>query len=187
MEDVLEGKSCKSWADEQFNLSEGEHTLEIVVDVYDEVVEADENDNSQEMTFTWEAALWPGLYREMFGDNFTEEILLLRDFRDEVLIADKKWRPYVDMLYKNSFEIASLLLKDEELRIYTAVVIKQLLPELVFLLNNKGAMMSSRMISSIETLLGEFEAKVSPGVKKTVKMVKKEIGKGKVVPEFCTF
>ena len=37
------------------------------------------------------------------------------------------------------------------------------------------------MISSIETLLGEFEAKVSPGVKKTVKMVKKEIGKGKVL------
>ena len=184
VEDVLEGKSCKSWADKQFSLSEGEHTLKIVVDIYNEVVEADENDNFQEMTFTWEAALWPGLYREMFGDNFAEEVILLRDFRDEILIADRKWRPYVDILYKNSFEIASLLLKDEDLRMHTAVVIKQLLPELVFLLNNKEAMMSSRMISSIDTLLDEFEAKASPGVDITIKGVKKEFRKGEALNQF---
>jgi len=120
----------------------------------------------------------------MFGDNFAEEVILLRNFRDEILIADRKWRPYVDILYKNSFEIASLLLKDEDLRMHTAAVIKQLIPELVFLLNNKEAMMSSRMISSIETLLDEFEAKASPGVEITIKGVKKEFRKGEALNQF---
>ncbi len=180
VEDVIAGKSYKSWTDEQFGLAEGQHMIKIVVDVYDDVIEANEDDNTLEMSFTWKAALWPGLYREMFGNDYTEEIHLLRDFRDKRLISSKKGKTYVDMLYRNSFEIASLLLKDEGLRVHTASVIEQLLPELALLLNGEKVEMSSQMIFAIEDLLNEFGAKASPSVKRAVKRVRKEIKEGEV-------
>ena len=180
VEDVIDGKSCKSWMDEQFALSEGQHTIKIVVDVYDDVVEANEDDNILEMSFTWEAALWSGLYREMFGNDYTEDVHLLRNFRDERLLANKKGKIYVDMLYRNSLEIASLLLKDEDLRIHTASVIEQLIPELALLLNGEKVVISSQMVFVIEDLLDEFGTKASPRVKRAVKKVKKEIKKGEI-------
>lgn len=178
IEDVVGGKTCQSWMDEPFALSEGQHTIKIVVDVYDDVVETNEDDNTLEMIFLWEAALWPGLYRQMFGNDYTEEVQMLRNFRDERLLANRKGKIYVDLLYRNSIEIASLLLNDEDLRIHTTGVIDQLIAEIPLLLNGEQVAMSSQMIVIIENLLNEFEAKASPGVRRAVKKVKKEMRQG---------
>lgn len=179
--DGIESKSSRSWLDEQFSLSEGEHTLRLVVDVNNDIDEADENDNIFEMSFTWESEQWPDLYSEMLGVDYQEEIHLLRNFRDEVLVTTKTGKTYVDLLYKNSSEIASLLLANENLRVHTASVIEQLLPELALLLNDEEAVISFQMITAIEKLLNKFEVKASPNVKTAIRKLKKEIGKGEIL------
>lgn len=178
IEDAVDGKTCQSWMDEPFALSEGQHTLKIVVDVYDDVVEANEDDNALEMTFTWEAPLWPGLYRQMFGNDYAEDVHMLRNFRDKRLLTNRKGKVYVDMLYQYSVEIASLLLKDEDLRMHTSDVIGQLIPHISSLLNNERAAVSLQVIFMIENLLNEFEEKASPRVGRAVKEVKEELREG---------
>ena len=181
VEDELKGKSYISWIDQQFSISEGEHTLKLVVDVNNDIDEANEDDNTFEMSFTWGAEQWPGLYSEMFGVDFREDLHLLRDFRDEVLLASEMGKAYVGLLYDNSSEIASLLLNDKDLRTHTASVIEYLLPEIVALLNGEEAVVTPPMISAIETFLDDFEVQVSPGVKRIIKRVKEEIRKRDVL------
>lgn len=182
MEDGLEAKSYKAWMDKTFNLSEGEHTLRLIVDVNDDIEEANEDDNEFEINFTWGSPGWSEVYREMFGNDYSEKVYLLRDFRDKVLVTTWKGKVWVELLYKNSFEIASLLLEDSDLRVHALSVIEELLPEIEARLNGEEAVMSSRIIADTEDLLDEFGVRASPALKKAVKRVKKEIKKGGILP-----
>jgi C1A family cysteine protease len=176
--DVFDGKSYKTWLDEPFALSEGEHTLKLVVDVNNDIDEANESNNTYEKSFTWGSEKWSFLYSEMLGVDYQGDIQLLRNVRDKFLVTTKTGRVYVNLLYKNSAEIASLLSKDKDLRVRTASVVEQLIPELASLLNGEEAVMSLSMIYNVETLLDEFEVKASPGMKTAIKGVKRAIRKG---------
>ena len=120
VDDDLGGNSYRVWLDQPFSLSLGKHILRLVVDVHDEVTEENEEDNSFAIGFSWDSAVWPRLYGNMLGESPAENIRLLRDFRDTVLITSPTGKRYVEVLYKNSFEIALLLLSDGELRVRTA-------------------------------------------------------------------
>ena len=149
-----------------------------MIDAHGDINETDESDNIFEMNFFWNAEKWPALYNKMLGDDCQEEIHLLRNFRDKVLMANKRSKAHVDILYKNSAQIALLLLKDGNLKIETAGVIEQLLPEIASLLEGEETVISSRMVTTIETLLDKYEVKAGPGVKLTIRKLKKEIEKG---------
>ena len=176
----LAGISCKTWVDEAFSISEGEHTLRLVVDVNNDIEEASEDDNEFEIRFAWGSAGWPVVYREMLGDEYTDTIHLLRDFRDKVLVTTKTGKAWVELFYRNSFEIASLLLENKELRVCSLRVVEEIIPEISALLNREEAVLSSRMSTAIAALLDEFEVKASPEIKMALKRVKKEMKKKEI-------
>ena len=177
---AVEGKSSRAWLDEQFSLAEGEHTLKLVVDVNDDIEEADESNNTFEMSFIWGDKKWPALYREMLGIDYQADVHSLRNFRDKVLIPQKRSRAYVGMLYKNSAQIVELLLKDKDLKVETAETIEQLLPEITCLLEGEEAGISPRTVAAIERLLDKYEVKAGPAVKLTIRKLKEEIKEGEI-------
>ena len=177
---AVEGKSSRAWLDEQFSLAEGEHTLKLVVDVNDDIEEADESNNAFEMSFIWGTKKWPALYREMLGIDYQADVHSLRNFRDKVLIPHKRSRAYVGMLYKISAQIAALLLEDKDLKVETAETIEQLLPEITCLLDGEEAVISPRTVAAIERLLDKYEVKAGPAVKLTIRKLKEEIKEGEI-------
>ena len=117
----------------------GQHTLKIVVDSGNAVQEFDENDNEYTQTFTWNICLlWtPALYESIVGRDTLEHLARLRQVRDDVLRVHQTGSLYVDLLYDYSGEVATLLLRDPELRARTAGVLARLQPDVDALLAGK--------------------------------------------------
>lgn len=155
----------------------GQHTLKIVVDSEDDVTESNENDNEYEETFTWKAMCpWTStLYEGILGENSQERLSSLRNFRDDVLLFNQTGKEYVDLLYDHSEEIASLLSENPALRLHTAKVIVNMMPEVRAALNGEEMVISQELINEIEPLLGEFAVKASPDLKVTIEKVKRDI------------
>ena len=122
--------------------------------------------------------LWGTLYDMMLGENEEEDISLLRSFRDEVLIPHQTANKYVELLYKNSEEIATLFLENPSLTADTGEVIHDLLPGIKNLLEGGVMRLSTKEISSIESLLIQFEKEASPRLKAAVRKVRRDIRKG---------
>lgn len=178
----LEGKSYRVWLDEQYTFSEGEHTLLFSVDVRDEIAEADEDDNTVEVSFNW-TSLWPGLYERMFGSGSSDTLGLLRKVRDEALMACGEGRACVRMLYRLSWEVAMLLLRDGELRLQAAEVAKQVLPEAACLAEGETVLLSSSKLASCEALLDRFAARGGPKVRALAAGIKEKIREGTLFSE----
>ena len=171
----LDGKSYRVWFDKKFGLSKGEHILKIITDVNDDVIETNEKDNVFEMSFNWDAPVWPLLYGTMFAENASANIRLLRDFRDQVLLRSKTGRAYVAVLYKHSFKTALLLLNDRDLRRRTATFIGGMVPLVSRVLSGDRVAVPSRTISAFETLMDEFAQKSPPGMRSALAMVKEGV------------
>jgi hypothetical protein len=178
----LEGKSYRAWLDQPYSFSEGEHTLLVSVDVQDEVAEADEDDNSVEMSFSW-SALWPGVYERMLGPGGNDTVRLLRRLRDDVLMAGGEGRACVRMLYRLSWEVGLFLMSDAELRTQTADVINQMLPEAECLLDGETILLSHSKLASCEALLDRFAARGGPNVRSLAAGLKAKIREGALFGE----
>jgi hypothetical protein len=183
VEDDLAGNSSRVWLDQPFSLSQGQHILRLVVDVHDDVIEEYEEDNSFAIGFRWEGAVWPRLYGNMLGDTPTKNIRLLRDFRDTVLIKTTTGKSYVEVLYQYSFEIALLLLSDEELRVGTARVIEDVLPHVPLMVRGQEVVFSSHTISAFEALLDSFAAKAQPGMRAALRRVRNGVHEREIFDE----
>ncbi|MCK5513940.1 MAG: hypothetical protein KAJ00_05540 [Deltaproteobacteria bacterium] len=161
----------------------GQHTLKIVVDSENNVAESNESDNEYEQTFTWDICLlWTSaLYENILGENSQDDLMSLRDFRDEVLLSNQKGKKYVELLYAHSVEIALLLLESPGLCSQTTEVMAKLQPGAKSLLDGKEMTISQELMDEIELLLEEFEAKASPGLRTAIRRVKQEIKKGDIL------
>ncbi|MCK5187548.1 MAG: hypothetical protein KAR43_10505, partial [Deltaproteobacteria bacterium] len=164
----------------------GQHTLKIVVDSENNVAESNESDNEYEQTFTWDICLlWTSaLYENILGENSQDDLMSLRDFRDEVLLSNQKGKKYVELLYAHSVEIALLLLESPGLCSQTTEVMAKLQPGAKSLLDGKEMTISQELMDEIELLLEEFEAKASPGLRTTIERVKREIKQGDAFKQF---
>jgi hypothetical protein len=114
------------------------------------------------------------------GENSHDDLMSLRDFRDEVLLSNQRGKKYVELLYAHSVEIALLLLESPGLSSQTAEVMAKLQPGLKSLVEGEGMTVSHELMDEIELLLEEFEAKASPGLRTAIERVKREIKKGDV-------
>jgi hypothetical protein len=78
-------------------------------------------------------------------------------------------------LYNHSEEVDFLLEKNPNLSVYTAEVMGKLEPEATALLNGEEITISKELVGDIVTLLDEFEAEASPGLKGTIKRAKRMV------------
>jgi len=125
-------------------------------------------------------ALWNTLYGMMLGEDEEEDISLLRSFRDEVLIPHQTANKYVELLYKNSEEFATLFLENPSLTADAGEVVADLLPGIRNILEGGVMRLSAKEISSIESLLIQFEKEASPRLKAAVRKVRRDIRKGNI-------
>jgi hypothetical protein len=163
----------------------GQHTLKIVVDSGNAVQEFNENDNEYTQTFTWKICLlWtPALYESIVGRNTMEKLARLRRLRDEVLGVHQTGAFYVDLLYDYSEEVATLLLRDPELRARTAGFLARVQLDVNALLAGKHITVTGVLHGEMESLLDDFRAHASPGLQTVLEKVKKEMREGALFEE----
>jgi hypothetical protein len=135
---------------------------------------------STSSTTTSISQIWPLLYDVMWGNKKERNLFFLRAFRDEVLVNTDVGREYIFMLYKNSLEIAILLLQEPSLTTQTGEVINELLISIDSLLYNDKMAISQDTIDNFESLLDQFENKASPGLKTAIKRLRKDIREEKI-------
>jgi len=131
-------------------------------------------------TTTSISLLWPMAYDKMWGAKKYENLLLLRVFRDEILLNTEVARGYISMLYDNSFEIAILLLQEPLLTAQTREVIDEILISVESLLYNDEMEISQDIMNNFITLLDQFETKASPKLKTAISKLKRDINKGEI-------
>jgi len=93
-------------------------------------------------------------------------------------------RSYVNLLYRNSQEIATLLMQDPLLRKEVRKLINELLPYVNSLQEGKKVSLSKGKIAHIDSVLKRFESKASPQLKKAIKKVRRDVRKGIVFKRF---
>jgi hypothetical protein len=119
-------------------------------------------------------------YDKMWGAGKDENLLLLRLFRDEILLNTEFGREYVFMLYNNSLEIVTLLLQEPSLTMQTKEVIDELLIGIESLLYADEIQTSQDTIDNVVSLLNNFKSYASPKLKTAIKKLKKDINEGEV-------
>ena len=127
--------------------------------------------------------LWPMAYDKMWTTKKNENLLLLRVFRDEVLLNTDVGREYTFLLYDNSLEIAILLLQEPSLTTHTREVIDELLMSVESLLYNDEMETSQDTLDNFVSLLEQFESKASPKLKTAINKVRREIYKGEILKQ----
>jgi len=125
------------------------------------------------------SALWGSLYDMMLGEDVGKNLSLLRGFRDNFLLSQQAGKKYVNLLYKHSDEIVTLLLQNPSLIKEAGRLIDRLLPEITNLLNDGVMKLSREELASIESFLTQCEIEATPRLKLVIRKVKKDISKGK--------
>ncbi len=123
-------------------------------------------------------------YDKMWGATKDENLLLLRVFRDEILVNTELGRKSVFMLYDNSLEIATLLLQEPSLTMQTKEIIDELVIGIESLLYGDEIEINQDTIDNIMSLLDNFESNASPKLKTAIKKLKKDINGGEVFEQF---
>ena len=161
------------------SITAGVHTIKIIVDSTDLIAETNENDNSLKFSFTWQPS-WFSVYKIILEEDEEEKLLMLRRYRDEILVSNRLGKMYVNLLYEHSVEIASLLLGEEDLTTQAKGIISGLLPGLNSLREGGGMEIHAEMIMDMELLLEDIEVKASPTLRIFVRKLKKDIKNGNV-------
>ena len=123
---------------------------------------------------------WPTVYNLMLSGDVEESLSLLRRFRDEVLLSHRQWNSYVNLLYKNSDEIAALFLENPFLTARAKELISELLPRVRKALRDEEITISRNEAAEIELLLDQVETEASLRLKGTIRKAKDIMREGRI-------
>lgn len=139
---------------------------------------------SSTTTTTADSVLWPLAYEEIWGTSKEGKLSTLRSFREEVLMKNELGREYVFLLYGNTIEVATLLMRDRSLRMELKGVIDECMPDIKALLEGRKVLLSRGKKARLESFLKQVEKKGSPELKKAVKKVRRDIRKNILFKQF---
>ena len=125
---------------------------------------------------------WPAVYELMLNEE-GETLSLLRRYRDEALVTHPLGRRYVDLLYKNSEEIARLLLENPLLTAEVGEVIDELIPAVNDYLENKEMALSRDQLDAIAVFLTRLEMQANPRVRRVINKFKSALRKEAIVKQ----
>jgi hypothetical protein len=121
---------------------------------------------------------WSTVYTLMRNEE-EETIPLLRAFRDKILSSHRQLNSYVNLLYKNSDELAILFLENQFLTVKAKELINELLPRIRNALKEKKLIISGDEAESIAFFLEEFETEASPRLKRAIRKAKSFLREGR--------
>jgi len=104
-----------------------------------------------------------------------EEHHLLRELRDKVLAKDEDGRNYIKLYYRYSWELLVILFINDELRMKSMEIFKQLLPAIRGLLADRETVVAEEMVEEIRGILEKIAPHASPQLKEVLKTVQADI------------
>ena len=113
------------------------------------------------------------------------EITTLRRFRDEVLVGSYTGEKYVDLYYSyHTVEILLIMLFNPELRMCANRIVKDSLPAIQAHLRGEITPIDTEIVEDMELFLEQFGKSASPGLKRVIRIMKKDIAKGDLFKDF---
>jgi len=107
------------------------------------------------------------------------EITTLRRFRDEVLVESYKGEKYIDLYYSyHTVEALLIMLFNPELRMCANRIVKESLPAIKAHLRGEIAPIDTGVVEDMELFLEQFGKSASPGLKRVIRIMKKDIAQG---------
>jgi hypothetical protein len=108
------------------------------------------------------------------------KLAILREMRDERMASTALGSSLIDIYYENADEISDILLANEDLKLMTANVVNEIV-EKAALLNSDGKVsIDQGLVEGILEVADAINAEASPGLKRDIKKVKREIRKGTI-------
>ncbi|MCX5885481.1 MAG: hypothetical protein NT096_06195 [Proteobacteria bacterium] len=129
-------------------------------------------------------ARWPEVYDSVLGESKENDIKVLRSFRDKVLVKKPDGERYVRQLYRDSFEVALILLLNPELRVLTAEVLEPLLPRIQSVIKGEEMILYETEIEKIKALLDDFAEEATPQLRGLIWQVKRDLDRERFLKQF---
>ena len=111
------------------------------------------------------------------GDGSEAELETLRQFRDARLAKSAKGARLVGIYYRHAQELTMLFEKRPDIEAQVREIILELLPQIG---GQKKLVLSNDMKQQLFDLIDELRADASPGLKKSLRLVRKKIEKGEL-------
>lgn len=109
---------------------------------------------------------------------------LLRRLRNNVLAKNELGRKYTNLYYTHAPELTKLIIAHEEIREEVLEVILAIIPDLTSLVEGEGVNLRSEVVEDVEDLFATLASHASPGLKRTLKMMKKDMKNRKILKKF---
>ena len=119
---------------------------------------------------------WPAAYELMLNEE-EKTLSVLRRYRDEALVPHPLGRKYVDLLYKNSEDIAQLLLENPLLAADAGEVIDELMPAINDYLENGEIELSREKLNVMAVFLTRLAMQANPRVRRVIHKFKSTLRK----------
>ena len=106
-----------------------------------------------------------------------EERQLLRELRDKLLAQNEDGRRYINLYYRYSWELLVIFFTDDELRVKSVGLCRELLPTIKTLMVHQETVMSAETVEKIKELLGEVVLHASPSLKAVLRNIQADVKK----------
>ncbi|RLA94828.1 MAG: hypothetical protein DRG25_01670 [Deltaproteobacteria bacterium] len=111
-------------------------------------------------------------------DNDTSQLSVLQNFRDKVLSQSLLGKGLIEIYYKHSLELISILNKDEDLKKDLGAFLRGLIPGLRSLCEGGTMTITLTQMNNIKTLLGRIASQASPELGEAIGQLIKELAEG---------
>jgi len=113
-------------------------------------------------------------------ENDSENLHLLRGFRDNLLNQTSSGTEYVNLYYTHALEISLLIMNDSALKIRMEKILHRFIPILDSLMRKERSILTFEMKEEIELLLDALREKGSPFLKSAIKRIRADLNKGEM-------
>ena len=139
-------------------------------------------------------------YKDLIGIDFkalakicpAQEILegqsysldLLRNLKDKILAKNELGRKYTKLYYKHASELTGLIIAHEEIREDATEFILDIMPDITSIVEGEEVILRSEVIEEVEDLIDTLESYGSPGLRKTLNMMREDIINKRTLDKF---
>jgi hypothetical protein len=113
-------------------------------------------------------------------ENDSDNLHLLRGFRDNLLNQTSSGTEYVNLYYTHALEMSLLIMNDSALKIRMEKILHQFVPILDSLMRKERSILTFEMKEEIELLLDALREKGSPFLKSAIKRIRADLKKGEL-------
>ena len=109
---------------------------------------------------------------------------LLRNLKDKILAKNELGRKYTKLYYKHASELTGLIIAHEEIREDATEFILDIMPDITSIVEGEEVILRSEVIEEVEDLIDTLESYASPGLRKTLNMMREDIINKRTLDKF---